>query len=111
MLQIAVFILKTTPILPKITSCGKFQVWLRKNRYSITKTAVEEAWEDSAWKTIDILNNNQMDFKSKNLSNGDIFNLICNDVKTTLVFAFFAILWIVLIKRIIQNLDIKDRKK
>lgn len=80
MIEIAVLALRTTLQAPRIASCSRAKVWLRRNGWTIAETAVGEGLERSAWTALD-----------KGHSGEDYA-----------VLAVFVVMWVILFRRMLS---------
>lgn len=80
MIEIAVLALRTTLQAPRIASCPRAKVWLRRNGWAIAETAVGEGLERSAWTALDT----------------------GHRAEDYAVLAVFVVLWVILFRRMLS---------
>ena len=92
MLQVALFAIKTSMALPRLYSCPRVQIWIRKNKKGIAQAVLEESFENFGWQTLGFLD------KQPVAKNQLYESILAKDLEFFVVFGFLALLWLFLTK-------------
>lgn len=94
MLQVAVFAIRTSMMLPRLYSCPRIQIWIRKNKKSIAQAVLEESFENFGWQTLGFLD------KQSVAKNQLYESIVAKDLEFFIVFGLLGFLWLFFTKSV-----------